>query len=139
MNLLSAFLLGAGAQMAETQVCDIITGAVREVERSWLVAYRDRDIAAMDEVLAEDFMITHPNGRLQTKAEVLRSIASRASERGPRFTTRGVGIRCRPGVAILSGWVFDEAEGEGRAARYTDTYVFTEGRWRVLASHLSRP
>lgn len=141
MNLVAALLLGASPQPAEAAApaCGSAEAAVREVERRWLAAYRTRDRMVMNEVLTPDFRITHPNGRVQSKADVLAAIAGRSDREGPRFATRDVAITCRPGVAILSGWVLEETRGEASAARYTDTYVFAGGRWRVLASHLSRP
>lgn len=135
--LAAALLFTASAAQAGDRRCASDVAAVRAVERAWLDAYESRDRAAMARLLADDFSITHPNARMQTKAEVLDGLGTEG--RGPRFVTRETVGRCRRGLVILTGWVTNSARGEPSAARYTDIYVREGTTWRVLASHLSRP
>ncbi len=115
---------------------------VRALERRWLDAYERNDLAAMDEIVAEDFTITFPDANIDTKAEILsqmRAVPSGAPAN--RFSTRNVASRSYGDTVILTGIVSVETEREGRTARqewaYTDTYVRRNGRWQVAASHLS--
>src|SRR5688500_17554984 len=53
------------------------SGAVAEVqrlERAWLDAYEKHDASAMDAIVAEDFLITFPNGQTQTKKDLMAMI-----------------------------------------------------------------
>ncbi|HYD13595.1 MAG TPA: nuclear transport factor 2 family protein [Allosphingosinicella sp.] len=115
---------------------------VRALERSWLDAYQRNDVAAMTGIVADDFILTYPNGSLQTKADLLREM--RAMPPGPsanRYHTRGVTSRSYGDTVILRGTVVTEAEVNGQTGRdvstYTDVYIRRNGRWQVVASHLS--
>ena len=117
---------------------------VRQLEREWLDAYEKHDSAAMQRIVADDFSIVFPDGSGQTKADIMTMLErGRASKRpSPRFTTEDVKARAYGNTVILSGRVFTHtkrADGtESREeSRYTDTYVKLDGRWQVVASHLS--
>lgn len=121
-------LVGACASLPTDPVA-----AVRAREREWLDIYERRDPAAMEAILADEFAITFGDGSVQTKKDVVESMRRNAGKKGPHFETEDVVARVRPGVVVLSGRVKSERSDD----RYTDTYVFERGTWRVLASHLS--
>jgi ketosteroid isomerase-like protein len=58
-----------------------------------------------------------------------------------KFRTEGVQSRAYGDTVILTGRVISEYERDGKPFteqyRYTDTYVRNNGRWQVVASHLS--
>ncbi|HEY8558899.1 MAG TPA: nuclear transport factor 2 family protein [Pyrinomonadaceae bacterium] len=116
---------------------------VRRLERAWLDAYEQRDSKSMDEIVADDFTITFPDGTVQTKPQIIKSLnAARAgSTPPPKFYTEEVQARVYGDAAILTGRVTAEWRQNGNTAkeqnRYTDTYVKRGGRWQVVASHLS--
>jgi ketosteroid isomerase-like protein len=117
---------------------------VRSRERAWLDAYEQSDPAVMADVLADGFLITSPNGRRLTKANVLAGLRRpRAATENTRFVTRGTVALARDGVIVLIGEVVaqtvTEPPGEHRetVSSYTDTWVREGTVWRVLASHLS--
>lgn len=134
--MVAAGVAGAG-QAGQSQA----EQEVRKLEREWLDAYEKNDAAAMDRIVAEGFQITFPNGRTQTKPQLMASI--RAPRRGPasKFHTEDVQSRAYGDTVILSGRVVAEYQRDGKAvrdvSRYTDTYVKLGGRWQVVASHLS--
>jgi retinol-binding protein 3 len=110
---------------------------VRRVEREWLDAYEQRDSAAMQRIVADDFTIVFPSGSSQTKADILSMLErGRAANRpSPKFSTEDVQARAYGDTVILSGRVLTNGAD---ASRYTDTYVRRDGRWQVVASHLSQ-
>jgi uncharacterized protein (TIGR02246 family) len=116
---------------------------VRRLERQWLDAYEQNDAEAMNRIVADDFTITFPNGEMQTKPQIVAMVKAprRASQPRMRFRTEGVQSRAYGDTVILIGKVITEYEREGKTAteqsRYTDTYVRRDGRWQVVASHLS--
>ncbi|MDQ3118646.1 MAG: nuclear transport factor 2 family protein [Verrucomicrobiota bacterium] len=116
---------------------------VRRLEREWLDAYEKYDAEAMGRIVADDFAITFPNGRIQTKAQIMAMLKRPRREGAPttRFRTDEVQARSYGDTVILMGKVIEQSEREGKAtteaSRYTDTYVKREGRWQVVASHLS--
>ena len=117
---------------------------VQKLERRWLDAYEKLDDKAMDLIVADDFMITFPDGTMQNKAQVIASLKpqTRPSPSTTKFLTEGVQARVYGDTVILTGVVISEWFREGKSAgksamRYTDTYVKRNGKWQVVASHLS--
>lgn len=117
--------------------------AVQKLERAWLDAYEQHDAKAMDAIVADDFTITFPNGGMQTKPQIMAGIKSpRPTDgRSMKFRTEEVQARAYGDVVILVGIVVTEYQRDGKTVterqRYTDTYVKRNGRWQVVASHLS--
>ena len=116
---------------------------VRRLERQWLDAYEQNDAEAMERIVADDFTITFPNGAMQTKPQLMSMVRAPRGAGQPRmkFYTEGVRSRAYGDTVILLGRVVSEYERDGKAvkeqSRYTDTYVRRDGRWQVVASHLS--
>jgi uncharacterized protein (TIGR02246 family) len=116
---------------------------VRRLERQWLDAYEQNDAEAMERIVADDFVITFPNDGMQTKPQLMKMIKAPRPPGQPRmkFRTEGVQSRAYGDTVILIGRVVSEYERDGKTvteqSRYTDTYVRRDGRWQVVASHLS--
>jgi uncharacterized protein (TIGR02246 family) len=116
---------------------------VRKLERAWLDAYEQHDASAMNAIVADDFTITFPDGSIQDKQQILDSIKQprTPSSLAFKFHTEDVKARVYGETVILMGRVISEYQRDGKAvkeqSRYTDTYVRRDGRWQVVASHLS--
>lgn len=142
LALLSSLLLGAcaGSHLAGNAPRPspaVVAGEVMAAERAWLNAYEQADAAAMSAILADEFIITFPNGRRQRRADVIARLATAAS-RGPvRYMTQGVEVHGSPPVVVLTGIVITERGQRQSRESYTDTWVWRGGRWQVLSSHLS--
>jgi uncharacterized protein (TIGR02246 family) len=118
--------------------------AVQKLERAWLNAYEQHDEKAMEAIVADDFTITFPNGSIQTKAQIMAAIKNPRPPDRPamKFHTEDVKARVYGDTVILIGRVVTEYQRAGQTTskeeqRYTDTYVKRNGRWQVVASHLS--
>lgn len=139
LTLTTVMFAGASALPQENAV-----ESVQKLERAWLDAYEQHDQKAMEAIVADDFTITFPDGSMQTKPQIMSSIKSPRRPGGPsmKFRTEKVEPRSYGDVVILVGFVITEYQRDGQAAsetrqRYTDTYVKRNGRWQVVASHLS--
>jgi uncharacterized protein (TIGR02246 family) len=117
---------------------------VQNIERAWLDAYEQNDEKAMTAIVADDFVITFPDGSMQTKPQILASIKMTQPAGSPtaKFHTEDVRARVYDDTVVLTGRVITEWRRDGQAIsknqqRYTDTYVKRNGRWQVVASHLS--
>ncbi len=127
-----------------TAAQDNTAQAVQKLERAWLDAYEQHDEKAMTAIVADDFTITFPDGSMQTKARIIASLKASPGMPQPsmKFHTEDVQARVYGDTVILTGRVVSEWQREGQPAskeqqRYTDTYVKRNGRWQVVASHLS--
>ncbi|HEX6187216.1 MAG TPA: nuclear transport factor 2 family protein [Pyrinomonadaceae bacterium] len=129
---------------SNTLAHDDASQSVQKLERAWLDAYEQHDVKAMEAIVADDFTITFPDGRVQTKPQIIASLRSPrpADGRSMKFHTEGVQPRAYGDVVVLTGIVVTELQRDGktvseRRERYTDTYLKRNGRWQVVASHLS--
>ncbi|MBC7910977.1 MAG: nuclear transport factor 2 family protein [Pyrinomonadaceae bacterium] len=138
--LLFSFLQAGDAQALQGSKAE---QAVRKLERAWLDAYEQRDAKAMNAIVADDFVITFPDGSRQTKQQVVDSIKAPRNPASPslKFHTEDVQARVYGNTVILIGRVVTEYLRDGKTvkeqSRYTDTYIKRQGRWQVVASHLS--
>jgi ketosteroid isomerase-like protein len=113
---------------------------VKRREREWLDAYERQDAQAMDNILTADFKITHPDGGLQTKADVIAQLkhGKESGQASAKFSTEEVQSRIEGNAVILTGRLVMRSDREGRArlmqARYTDRYEKRQGRWQVVSS-----
>jgi ketosteroid isomerase-like protein len=133
-------MVGCGHVLAQ----DDAIQTVQKLERAWLDAYEQLDQKSMDAIVADDFTITFPNGGVQTKPQIIASLKSPrpADGRLMKFRTEKVEPRAYGDVVILVGIVVTEYQRDGKTVsesrqRYTDTYIRRNGRWQVVASHLS--
>ena len=114
---------------------------VRKLERAWLDAYEKKDVTAMTAIVADDFTITFSDGSIQTKPQIIESL-KRPGGTTSKFTTENVQSRVYGETVILIGLVVSEWKQNGQPmsdrSRYTDTYVKRNGKWQVVASHLSK-
>jgi len=113
---------------------------VRKLERAWFDAYEKKDVEAMNAIVADDFTITFGDGSMQTKPQIIESL-KRPGGSAMKFFTENVLSRSYGDTVVLIGIVVSEWKQNDKPmsdrSRYTDTYVKRNGRWQVVASHLS--
>lgn len=116
---------------------------VIKLERLWLNAYEQRDALAMERIVADEMTITYPNGVVQRKPQIMSYLTAQKnnSNPAPKFTTFDVESRRFGNIVILNGRLITERNRNGQIvrerSRYTDVYLKKNGRWQVIASHLS--
>ncbi|HSC08445.1 MAG TPA: nuclear transport factor 2 family protein [Steroidobacteraceae bacterium] len=115
--------------------------SVEQVERRRFAAMVDRDIAALEPLLAEDLTYGHSNGEFENKAQFLETI--RAGRL--RYVAIGVqelSVRQYENVAIVTGRLaISGRAGDQSVAltlRYTDAYLNRDGRWQLVAWQSTR-
>jgi hypothetical protein len=119
---------------------DTARAQLDRAERAWLDAYVENDREAMARFLADGFTITYPGGRVLTRDSVIATLTpEEGTDDAPVHYTENRTIRLYGRTAILRGiYVSPGGEEEpDRRARYTDTWMWIDGRWQVVASHLS--
>jgi ketosteroid isomerase-like protein len=99
------------------------------------------DAAALAPFLADDWLLTHSDGRIQDKTDYLAELASRRRSNS-KVENLGVRIRQYDQVAIVTGisvqsGVTDGQPWSGRF-RFTRTWIRHDGVWKTVASHTSR-
>lgn len=115
--------------------------AIAQLEEQLRQAMLSSDFAALDDLIADDLVFTLPNGALASKQMDLDAHRSGIQKlTGVDFRERQVQIYDR--VAIVT--VKTDLAGTYEGADITGTYRYTrvwaqpQGRWQIVAGHVSR-
>jgi len=120
---------------------DITTGTDLErltaLNRDYVAAVQEGDVARFEAILAEDFLCSNPDGSLVGKQQFLAQTALPVTIRG--LTATDVRVRLLGGVAIIHAAThYTTAAGDSRSGRYTDVWARRDGRWLAVSAHVTR-
>ena len=110
------------------------------LEAVWNDAHVKGDTGVLDELWANDLVVTVASMPVMSKAEALAMVGS---TRMPfsKYETSELNVRRFGNSAVVTGRLLRERSMNGKAVtdnwRFTKTYVMVEGRWRVVAWHAS--
>jgi ketosteroid isomerase-like protein len=128
-----SILMGAAAP-SETKADPVAT--LRQLNAHYIRSFVESDAAWYADHLMDDFVCTLSDGRTIDKAEFVRSTAD-----GPGVTdihVEDVRIRAHGDAALIHGVTHYKRDGVPLATRYTDVWLFRDGRWRVATAQLTR-
>jgi ketosteroid isomerase-like protein len=112
-----------------------------QLERDWEQANAKNDSAALDRILAPEFVITDADGRLATRAEVMARRKSGAVK-FTAFTQDDYKVHAFGDTAVVTGRLTTKQMQDGRdysaQERFTDVFIRRAGRWQAVATHSSR-
>jgi ketosteroid isomerase-like protein len=95
------------------------------------------DVERFDELLADDFVCSNPDGSLVDRAGFLEQTARPVTISG--LAAHDVDVRLLGDVAIVHGrTTYRLADGLAGAGRYTDVWARRNGRWLAVAAHVTR-
>lgn len=113
---------------------------IRQLEERLWAAQLAGDVAALDELIADDLLFAGPTGELITKAEDLEQHRSGAIKI-TKLVLLDYRQRAIPGGVITSVLMDGAAIVQGQPVsgrlRYTRVWTQENGRWRVAGGHLS--
>ena len=114
---------------------------VLEMMRRYVEAYAQNDVAALDKMLADDFVFTSSRGIAVTKGQELADIRS-GEMRTESAAVDELRVRVRGDAAVVTARATLKGvwHGQDFSGRYrvTATWVKEKGHWRLLAEHASR-
>jgi hypothetical protein len=141
MKTLLACLAAVVASAAFAQSAD--------VSRADAVAARDRELNALivshsvdaaRDFYDDQFVLTTSSGKMKDKNAILADVASQELTLTANETTDVI-VRVRDNTALLTGVLHQSGTYKGNGfdvrLRVTDTWVFVDGNWRILAGHAS--
>lgn len=106
-----------------------------------LDAYRTRNRAVLDRILADDFVAVRASGMAQSKEMIINAATSPARDIR-RVAWDNVQIHVRGDMAFVTGRSYLEGTSEGRdissANQYADVYVRRGGEWKMVAARIVR-
>jgi hypothetical protein len=108
-----------------------------QLNDDYIESVRRSDVARFDELLADDFLCSLPDGSLIDRAQFLEHTA-RPYTFG-NLEARDVRVRLMDDVAIVHArTTFTYPDGTAGTGRYTDIWARRDGRWVAVAAHVTR-
>ena len=114
---------------------------IRALESKWVDAYKQRQIATVASLLADDYVITQEDGSVYGKVGFISYNAG--SLRVEIAEASDLRIHMHDNIAVVTGAYHEKGELGGRPYDYhdrlTDVWMKTAGKWQLIASHYSLP
>ena len=110
------------------------------MENAWNRAELHNDAAAVRLLLADDFVMTTAEGTQLNKAQIIESVKD-TSYRPDALESSEMVVHQHGDTAVVTGIYHERGSDKGKAyeqrGRFTDTWMFMDGRWQCVASHFS--
>jgi len=107
------------------------------LNHDYIRSVQHSDVRRFDEILAEDFLCSNPDGSLVDRRQFLEQTARPVTIRG--LAIDDVRIRILGEVALIHARTsYTTAGGEARHGRYTDVWARRDGRWLCVSAHVTR-
>jgi ketosteroid isomerase-like protein len=104
------------------------------LNRDYTASVQKGDVKRLEEILADDFMCSTPEGSLLDKAEYLKLTAQPVTTSG--LVADDVRIRLLGDFAIIHArFNSRSADGKPRRGRYTDNWARRDGTWVAVSAH----
>ncbi|MFN2511255.1 MAG: nuclear transport factor 2 family protein [Pyrinomonadaceae bacterium] len=112
----------------------VIEQTVVKLTHEWIAADERGDSAALNRIIAEDFMGTGPVGTIVFKEDVIPMEGSRRG--GLSITAQEVKARVFGDSAVVTGRGVRKSREQGDL-RFTLVFANRQDRWQIVAGHLS--
>ena len=121
---------------AET-VASADVDSLRQLNRDYIRSVQTSDVRRFDEILAEDFLCSNPDGSLVDRAGFLAQTARPVTI--SKLEAHDVRVRIIGDVAIIHArTTYTMPDGRAGAGRYTDVWARRQGRWLAVSAHVTR-
>jgi ketosteroid isomerase-like protein len=111
--------------------------ALTALNRDYIHSVKHGDVRRFDEILAEDFLCSNPDGSLVDKNQFLAQTARPVTISG--LAVQDVRVRILGDVAIIHARTsYTTADSKQRNGRYTDVWARRDGRWLAVSAHVTR-
>ena len=108
-----------------------------DLNREYIRSVQTSDVRRFDEILADDFLCSNPDGSLVDRSAFLKQTA--LPVKISNLEAHDVNIRLMGDFAIIHArTTYDAADGRQAAGRYTDVWARRQGRWLAVSAHVTR-
>jgi len=142
MALMFCLSLGVATPLPAQEKDKSDAAYIRSMELKWTDSYKQRQVAMLSSLLADDFVITVEDGSTYSKTGYI----SHSAEPGTRVEVAEMSdlkVRMHGNAAIVTGAYHERGESNGKRYEYhdrlTDVWMKVGGKWQVVASHYSVP
>ena len=107
------------------------------LNRDYISSVQGGDVKRFDEILADDFLCSNPDGTLIDRAAFLKQTAQPVKI--TNLQAHDVNIRLMGDFAIIHARTsYGLPDGQTRNGRYTDVWARRGGRWLAVSAHVTR-
>jgi ketosteroid isomerase-like protein len=107
------------------------------LNRDYIRSVQTSDVRRFDEILAEDFLCSHPDGSLVDRRRFLEQTAKPVAI--SHLEAHDVVVRIMGDVAIIHArTTYTQPNGQPGSGRYTDVWARRNGRWLAVSAHVTR-
>jgi ketosteroid isomerase-like protein len=139
INFMSAMHANADAQVARDSVAD---QELRAAESQLSSALSSADTDQLSHLWADDFVTTMDDGRIVSRQKRLASLRAQKPDGGSHLVGSNEHVEVRvygdcAVVLVSSSWLADDKR-VGEPYQATHVWAKREGRWRLVAAHISQ-
>jgi ketosteroid isomerase-like protein len=131
--------LGGAHQVA--QAASPAEEQVMAVTQAICDAFRTRDLPALDQLLAPEFTLVGTDSVVQPRSQAIAEVQA-GEPRYEVFQNHDMSARVYGDAAVVQGITSLKGTAGGKPfsldVRFTDTLVRSDGRWRIVVSHVTR-
>ena len=110
---------------------------LQELNADYIRSVQNSDVHRFQEILADDFLCSLPDGSLLDRKRFLEQTALPVKISNLR--AEDVNIRIMGDFAIIHGWTtYTTADGRPGSGRYTDVWAKRNGTWLAVSAHVTR-
>jgi ketosteroid isomerase-like protein len=121
----------------QTPTIDTDIDTLRQLNEDYINSVQHSDVERFDQILADDFYCSNPDGSLVDRGGFLRQTARPMMIRD--LQARDVQIRLFGDFAIIHArTTFTLPDGRPGAGRYTDCWARIDGQWLAVSAHVTR-
>jgi ketosteroid isomerase-like protein len=113
--------------------------AVLKVTQEWLVADERHDRAALNRIIADDFLGTGPMGTTVSKKDIIPREGTAADAHGLSINGQDIKVRVFGDSAIVTGRGVPKTSGQEERGelRFTLVFIRRADSWQMVGAHLS--
>jgi len=107
------------------------------LNRDYIASVQHSDVRRFEQILADDFLCSHPDGSQVDRARFLEQTARPVTI--SKLEALDVNVRLMGDFAIIHARTsFALADGRPGSGRYTDVWARRGGRWLCVSAHVTR-
>ncbi len=108
-----------------------------DLNRDYIQSVQHSDVRRFEEILAEDFLCSNPDGSLVDRTAFLEQTARPVAITA--LAAHNVVVRILGDVAIIHArTTYTQPDGNPGSGRYTDVWARRDGRWLAVSAHVTR-
>jgi ketosteroid isomerase-like protein len=108
-----------------------------DLNRDYIRSVQTSDVGRFNEILAEDFLCSNPDGSLVDRNGFLRQTARPVTI--SNLEACDVNVRLLGDFAIIHArTTYTAPDGRSGSGRYTDVWARRHGRWLAVSAHVTR-